>query len=95
MMTKIYADRMKKDLLRLAVFSLITVIIWLALAVHRSLTRTQIPPDVKKQLTPLTASLDLDTMNQVNQRMIIPPADWNSISQAETVLLEQTGANND
>lgn len=82
MMTKIFAARIKKDLLRLAVFSLITVVIWLGLVIQRTLTRSLIKPDVKKQLEPLTASLALDTMDQVNQRLKTPAIDWSSLGQA-------------
>ncbi|OIN90031.1 hypothetical protein COW80_00745 [Candidatus Beckwithbacteria bacterium CG22_combo_CG10-13_8_21_14_all_01_47_9] len=76
MITKIYAQRLKKDLMRLAIFSLITVVIWLGLATHRSLTKSQIKPDVQKQLEPLTASLELDTLEQVKSRPETPPIDW-------------------
>ena len=76
MITKIYVQRLKKDLLRLAIFSLITVMIWLGLATHRALTKSQIKPDVKKQLEPLTPSLALDTMEQVKSRLETPPIDW-------------------
>jgi len=87
MMTKIFAARIKKDLLRLAVFSLITVVIWLGLVTYRTLTQPLIKPDVKKQLEPLTASLALDTMDQVNQRLKTPAIDWSSLSQAAPVFL--------
>lgn len=83
MMTKIYANRLKKDLLRLAIYSLITIVIWLGLVTYRTLTRPQVTPDVKKQLEPLTASLALDTMDQVKQRLKTPAIDWNSFGQVK------------
>lgn len=82
MMTKIYANRLKKDLLNLAVFSLITVVVWLGLVTYRTLTKSQVKPDVKKQLEPLTASLALDTMDQVKQRLKTPAIDWSSLGPA-------------
>ncbi len=81
MMTKIYANRIKTDLLRLAIFSLITVVAWLGLVTYRTLTQSQVKPDVKKQLEPLTASLALDTMDQVKQRLKTPAIDWSSLGQ--------------
>ena len=87
MMTKIFAAKVKKDLFRLAVFSLITIVIWLGLVTYRTLTQSQIKPDVKKQLEPLTASLALDTMDQVNQRLKTPAVDWSSLSQTAPVLV--------
>ena len=83
MMTKIYAGRLKKDLFRLSIFSLITLILWLGLVTYRTLTQSQVKPDVKKQLEPLTASLALDTMDQVKQRLKTPAIDWNSFSQVK------------
>ncbi len=89
-MTKIYANRLKRDLLRLAVFSLITVVIWLGLVTYHALTKSQVKPDVKKQLTPLTSSLELDTMNQVSQRLKAPAIDWDSLGQTvPLVVLEE------
>lgn len=86
-MTKIYANRLKRDLLHLAVFSLITVVIWLGLVTYRALTKSQVKPDVKKQLTPLTSSLELDTMNQVSQRLKAPAIDWDSLGQTVPVVV--------
>ncbi len=87
MMTKIFAARVKKDLLRLAIFSLITVVIWLGLVTYRTLTQSQVKPDVKKQLEPLTASLALDTMDQVSQRLKAPPIEWDSLGQTTPVFV--------
>jgi len=87
MMTKIYAAKLKHDLLRLAVFSLITVVIWLSLVTYRALTKSQVNPDVKKQLTPLTSSLELDTMDQVSQRLKAPAIDWDSLGQTALVVV--------
>jgi hypothetical protein len=87
MITKIYAARLKKDLLRLAVFSLITVIVWLGMVTYRTLNKPQVKPDVKKQLEPLTSSLALDTMDQVSQRFQAPAIDWNSLGQTAPVIV--------
>lgn len=90
MMTKLYAVKLKHDLLRLAVFSLITAVIWLGLVTYRALNKSQVKPDVKKQLTPLTSSLELDTMDQVETRLKAPAIDWNSLGQtAPAIVVEQ------
>lgn len=91
-MTKIFAQRLKKDLLRLSILSLVTMVVWLALVTYRTLTRSQVNPDVKKQLTPLTASLELDTMNQVKNRFKAPAVDWDSIGQTAPVLVVEKTA---
>jgi len=71
--------RVKKDFFKLAILTLITTVIWLGMVTYKALTKSQIKPEVKKQLTPLTSTLDLDTMEQISQREIVPPADWNSL----------------
>lgn len=87
MITKLYVNKLKRDLRRLAVMSLITVVVWLLFSTYRVLTRPQVKPDVKKQLTPLTASLDLDTMDQVKTRLVTPAIDWNSLGQTAPVFV--------
>lgn len=81
MITKLYSSRIKKSLLQIAVFSLITVVVWLAMSTYRTLAKPQVPPDVKKQITPLTASLELDTIDQINERLETPAVDWSSVGQ--------------
>lgn len=87
MMTKIFAQRIKHDLWRLALISLITVVVWLGLVTYRTLTKPQVAPDVKKQLSPLTASLELDTMEQSKLRLIAPAIDWSALGQTASVLV--------
>lgn len=91
MITKIYTQRMKKDLLRLAVLSLITAVVWLGVSTYRTLRRPQVAPDVKKLLQPLTTTLPLDTMDQVNQRHKAPAIDWDQLGQTGNILVA-TGA---
>ena len=83
MMTKIYANRIKTDLLRLAVLSLITIVIWLGLVTYRTLAQSQVKPDVKKQLESLTTSLALDTMDQIKLRLKAPAIDWSLLGQVK------------
>ena len=87
MMTKLYAAKLKHDLLRLAIFSLITAVVWLGLVTYRALNKSQVKPDVKKQLTPLTSSLELDTMDQVSQRLKAPAIDWDSLGQTALLVV--------
>ncbi|MDP4031062.1 MAG: hypothetical protein Q8P47_02130 [Candidatus Beckwithbacteria bacterium] len=87
MITKIFVARLKKDLWRLAIFSLVTVVIWLILSTYRILNRSQVTPDIKKQLQPLTSSLELDTMDQVTQRIKTPETDWGSLGQTAPLLV--------
>lgn len=92
MMTKIFAQKLKRDLFRLSILSLVTIVIWLILVTYRTLTQSQVKPDVKKQLQPLTANLELDTMEQVKTRLEAPAIDWQSINQATPIDLVETTA---
>lgn len=79
MISKLYEQKIKKDLLRLAVLTVIVVIIWIGLAVYSSFKQSQIKPEVIKQLSPLTPSLDLDTMESVKQRQQVLPENWSGL----------------
>lgn len=79
MISKLYEQKIRRDLLRLAVLTVVVVVIWIGLEVYRSMRQSQVGPEVKKQLSPLTPSLDLDTMESVKQRQQVLPEDWSSL----------------
>ncbi|HKZ35616.1 MAG TPA: hypothetical protein VJ242_02765 [Patescibacteria group bacterium] len=85
MISKLYEERLRHDLARLAILSLITVVIWIGVAVYQALNKSQLTPDVKKQILPLTTSIELDTMESIKQRQTVQPADWTSLQPAQTV----------
>ena len=70
----------RKDLLRLSVMTLITVVVWIGVVTYKALTKGQIQPDLQKAILPLTPTLDLDTMDQIKQKQSTPPIDWSSVS---------------
>jgi hypothetical protein len=78
MITKIIANRARRDMLRLSVISLVVIVLWLISTTYRALNQSQIPPDVKKQLSPLTTSLPLDTIEQIGNRLTTPAIDWSA-----------------
>lgn len=82
-----YEKNFKKDLFKLSILTLITIVIWIGLATYKALTKDQVKPEVKKLLLPLTPTLDLDTMEKIRQREIVPEADWNSLKLAQPELL--------
>ena len=87
MISKLYEERLRQDLSRLAILSLVTVVIWIGMAVYQALNKSQLTPDVKKQILPLTTSIDLDTMESIKQRQAVATADWTSLEPAQTVEL--------
>jgi hypothetical protein len=81
MISKLYEQKIKRDLLRLAVLTVVVVVIWIGLEVYRSTKQSQLGPEIKKQLSPLTPSIDLDTMENIKQRQQVLPENWSSIKR--------------
>lgn len=85
MISKLYEERLRHDLSRLAILTLVTVVIWIGVAVYQALNKSQLAPDVKKQILPLTTSIDLDTMEEIKQRQTVVTADWTRLEPAQAV----------
>jgi len=79
MITKLYENRLRRDIFRLSIITLVTVLIWIGIATFRTLSKEQIKPNVKKQIVPLTATIDLDTMENIKKRRQIPDVAWENI----------------
>ncbi len=93
MLTKLYEQRLRRDLFRLSIVTIITVVIWIGLSTYRSLSKSKVSPKVAKQIKPLTASIDLDTMDKIKSRQKIEAVDWNKLQPQlpdSFVLLEAT-----
>ena len=82
---ELYEKKFKKGFYNLAVFTIIITIIWLGMVTYKAFTKSQIKTEVKKLLTPLTSTLDLDTMKEISQREVVPKADWDSLQPAQPV----------
>lgn len=87
MLSKLYEERLRQDIFRLSILSLVTVLIWVGIATYRTLSKSQIESKVKKQIKPLTAELSLDTMENIKSRQQIVKADWNSLKPASQEVL--------
>ncbi|KKS80547.1 MAG: hypothetical protein UV54_C0003G0002 [Candidatus Beckwithbacteria bacterium GW2011_GWA2_43_10] len=77
-----YGKNFGKDFFRLSILTLVTVIIWIGMTVYKTLNISQVKPEVQQLLLPLTPTIDLDTMEKIRQREIIPETDWNSLNPA-------------
>lgn len=86
MTTVWHEKRLRKSLFQLSVLTLVTVIVWIAVVVYLMLTKSQVEPDVKKAIAPLTPVISLDTMEKLKQRQPTPAINWGSLSSAETSL---------
>lgn len=80
MITKLFEEKLKKDLFRLAMLTLITVLIWIGLSTYRALNKSQVKSVVKKQMIPLTPNLDLGTMEDIKKRRRVPTIDWGNLN---------------
>ncbi|MFH0942772.1 MAG: hypothetical protein V1810_01220 [Candidatus Beckwithbacteria bacterium] len=87
MISERFEQRFKKDFFKLAVLTIITTIVWLGMVTYKAFTKSQIRPEVKKLLTPLTSTLDLDTMKMISRREAVPSADWDSLKPAQPAVL--------
>jgi len=79
MITKLYENRLRRDIFRLSIMTLVTAVIWIGIATVRTLSKEQVKPNVKKQIVPLTATIDLDTMENIKKRRQIPDTAWENI----------------
>ena len=82
MISQLYEKTLRRDLFRLAIMTLATVVIWIGLETYRAFTKSQIKSEIRRQIVPLTPSLDLDTMETVNQRLLVEPVNWESLESA-------------
>lgn len=60
--------RISQETLNLAIITLTTVLIWTGFDIYRAYTRTQVKPDVRKQLTPLNPKLDTETLEDLSNK---------------------------
>ena len=77
-----FQKKLGKDFFRLSILTLVTVIVWIGMTVYRTLNSSQVKPEVTKLLLPLTPTLDLDTIEKIRQRGVVPEANWNSLNSA-------------
>jgi len=80
MIYALFEKRLKKDFFKLSILTLITVLVWIGFTTYKALTKSQVKPDVKKLILPLTPNLDLETMEKIKQREVIPEVSWSSLS---------------
>lgn len=94
MISQMFEKKLRGDVFKLSVVTVITVIVWIAAVTFSSLKKSQVKPDVKKQLLPLTTSIDLDTMEKIKAKQILPEINWASIGpvNADIFLLPQETA---
>jgi len=76
MISKLFENKLRQKIFRLALLSIITVIAWIGFNIYRSINKSQIKLERKKYLSPLTPDLDLDTIETIKKRIKTKPEAW-------------------
>lgn len=88
-----------KDALVLAVLTLITVLTWMGFDIYRTLTKTEIPRVIQKQIAPLDSRIPVTTMEGLEQRTsftqeelseVVVPAPKEEVLEELEELIEET-----
>ncbi len=75
--------KINRDLISLAVSTLLTVAVWIGFDVYRALTRYTLPEILDQQMQPLDPKLNQEVINQLKERL--------RISEEELGRLEELG----
>ncbi len=65
----------KQTLLRILVFTLVTVVIWVALTLFRSQQKTGIAPELQKLAEPLNPNIDVQVIERIEAKKAYSEAD--------------------
>lgn len=82
----------RRVLLVLVVVSLACLLIWIGVSVYFSFKKTSLPPNVQKQLTPITPVIDTKTLKDLGTRRQFQPEELVDFPIVKEVLLDETGA---
>jgi len=83
MISRAQQNQLRQKFFNLSLLTLITVILWVAAVTYQALTKTQVTPQQQQAVSPLTPSLDTDTIEKIKQRQQIPPEDWGNLVKDE------------
>jgi hypothetical protein len=65
----------KQFLLRIMIFTLVTVMAWVGFGLLHSQTKTTLPPELSKLSTPLNPNLDATVIDKIERKRQITPAE--------------------
>jgi len=58
----------QQNFLRILIFSVVTIMIWIAFTIFRTQQTTQISPELQKMALPLTPTIDMDVISRIDQK---------------------------
>ena len=64
--------KFKRDILTIGILTLVAVILWIAIEVYQTYTQTTIAGNIKKQLEPLSPSIDTQVIDSLKNRFRPP-----------------------
>ena len=65
----IQKNEISRDVLIISVLSLLTILAWVGMDVHRKLTKKEVPEILEKQLLPLDPEVDTKIMDVLESRL--------------------------
>lgn len=77
--------KINRDLISLAVSTLLTVAVWIGFDVYRALTRYTLPEILDQQMQPLDPKLNQEIINQLKERFRISEEELGQLEELEPV----------
>ena len=81
----------RRALLILIVISLACLLIWIGVSVYFSFKKTTLPPNVQKQLSPLTPVIDNKTLKELEQRRPYTPEELIGFEVVKEITVDESG----
>lgn len=81
----------RKIILTMFVISLAVIIMWIGVSVYFSLRKVNLPPNVQKQLQPLSPVLDAKTLQELRNRRYYQPDELSAFTPVKEITIEESG----
>jgi len=81
----------RKIILTMFVISLAVIIMWIGISVYFSLRKVNLPPNVQKQLQPLSPVLDAKTLRELQNRRYYQPDELSAFTPVKEITQEESG----
>jgi len=78
-------NKISRDVLVISVLSLLTILVWIGMDVHRKLTQKEVPEILEKQLLPLDPKIDVEIINVLESQLEAIPSSIPAVSEESTL----------
>lgn len=79
----------RRALLILIVISLACLLIWIGVSIYFSFKKTTLPPNVQKQLSPLTPVIDTKALKELEQRKQYTPEELTGFDVIKEIIIDE------